>query len=145
MLNKPQEVVNTMSGWALLDWDRNIDLGEDQERVVRRVIELLVSEGFYRPNAIVCLESPNGHVLSFGLSGGMAYAEFGYADGDPPYLCVLNAEGEKEASPPVWFIWNHEPTKMDASYCVSLEKLKEIITRFVREDSLPDCVEWEEV
>ena len=134
-----------MSGWTLIDRDQVLDLGDNADEVEKNVLAALIQGKLSSPNAIADLISPSGRVLSVGILGGDAYVEITESDWEPPFLRVLRQDHLASGSDNLAFQYKGEKTEIPRKNSVDIETMKNIVSYFLRHESPPEWVEWEEV
>jgi len=90
------------------------------------------------------LTGDNEFELMIGLGGDLGCAQFGRADGGPPYLMAVSAHPPSVKAGYVEFLATGAPTPVAARYIISFGELKQIANHFLNTGGCTNAVSWQE-
>ena len=97
-----------------------------------------------RPPFLFELKAENGALLTVGLGGEFGAAQYGSDTGLPPFL-MATADGGGGDESTVEFWARGVPTRVLKRYCLAVEKLQEVVGKFLEDGTRLDGVRWEEI
>lgn len=89
------------------------------------------------------LTHDNGFMLTMGLDGDLAFAQFSNAEGDPPCLVALPPTKIVETSHN--FIVTNSATEVRGKYCLAHSVFFEVVSHFVETGEGSPSVTWKEI
>jgi hypothetical protein len=118
------------------------------EIVERAALERILGSLRSRSPFFFELVGENGYTLLVGLAKSIGCAQFSRTDGEPPYLMAtlsnLKAGNEREGQD-VEFLIGNTPTPVRARYCLPLDVIMQVATRFQQSGARSPDVYWEEL
>lgn len=141
--------------WSFLSAERVLGSGtgwHDLEQAIRGI-----PQRADWPNEICDLVSPSGQVLSIGvaqkgtaenplLAEDLACANHQPASGDPPYRTVVgDRDLDFDSGGVVVFRRAGTWTEILRRHCVPVETMVRMARHFIKNESLPDWIAWEDV
>ena len=113
-------------------------------RVNSTVVKELLSTSEARAPFLFELRGDNGVMLTVGLAGRVGVAQYASAVGLPPYLMALADDPSAELGF-VEFLARDTPTRILRRYCLAVERLEEVVGKFLEDGTRLEHVPWEEI
>ena len=143
-----------LDDWVLSDSERGPLCRTTDEADIENCLDRL-SELTNHPSSIVDIQSPDGQLLSVGISRvthdyrvlpePLAWVHHACGEDEDPIFRMPDTDIGTDSEDILVFHWNGETSEASRRELVPVPQMREIVRYFMRTMTLPDWIEWKRI